>query len=798
MTPNLPAPQQPSDSHELSRESEMARYNERPPVGGADESGLNVRRAISALWRFKWLVLGVTILGTGIGKVLSRGQQPVFQAGTSVWIDQGAERGPLRGPGLADPEAWVDLATSFAVLDTVVHDLHLNVSIVPSLGAKADSLFRLADRFSPGSYRIRVDSATNKYTLTRADGVAIESGSVGDSIGTRLGFKWAPTAEAFASSHDVQISVGSVRGAAAGWKQRLNVSIDQAGFVLKIELQDTDPVRLANVLNAVTRRFAVVATNLKKQKMTELTRVLSAQVSNAQKWMNDAEQAYKAYQVRTITLPDRAVPRAGARGGAAETAVADPLFSDYFEMQVEQSQIRQERTQIQQVLATPADSELPLAALERIRAAQQSSSLAAALQEVTKKRADLRALRYTYSEIHPEVQKLQGQLATLEHTTVPQLLKEVDGQLAARGALLDRQIAAKGDNLREIPQRSIEGVRLQRDWSIAENTYTALQTSLQQTQVAEASSGVSDVRALDMAVAPTSPVKDTAQRLMLMAFLGSLGLGSAGALLLDRMDSRFRYPDQVSQDLGLTILGAVPHKKGKTDVMDRGADDAPLLEALRAIRLNLVYAYGTAGPMVFTVTSPGRAEGKTFLTAQLARVFADNGQRTLVVEGDLRKGVLHRRLAVSRRPGLSDYLRGDAAVDQIVQKTKFPQLHVITGGTRFRDAPELLGTQAMVQLLAALRSRYDVIICDSPPLGAGIDPLVLGTATGNLLLLLRTGVSHRELTEAKLEVISRMPIRLLGAVLNDVPKDVVFSYYSYYLPGYETSDEGKLALPATK
>ena len=91
---------------------------------------------------------------------------------------------------------------------------------------------------------------------------------------------------------------------------------------------------------------------------------------------------------------------------------------------------------------------------------------------------------------------------------------------------------------------------------------------------------------------------------------------------------------------------------------------------------------------------------------------------------------------------------------------------------------------------------YDVILCDSPPLGAGIDPLVLATATGNLLLLLRTGVSHRDLTEAKLEVISRMPIRLLGAVLNDVPKDVVFSYYSYYLPGYETTDEVRGALPS--
>lgn len=95
----------------------------------------------------------------------------------------------------------------------------------------------------------------------------------------------------------------------------------------------------------------------------------------------------------------------------------------------------------------------------------------------------------------------------------------------------------------------------------------------------------------------------------------------------------------------------------------------------------------------------------------------------------------------------------------------------------------------MTQLLAAVRSRYDVILCDSPPLGAGVDPFVLGAATGNLLLVLRTGVSHRDMTENKLGVISRLPIRLLGTVLNDVPDDPVFGYYSYYLPGYEAVDE---------
>ena len=795
MTPNLPIPQQPAESSEVARESEVARYPAPAFAGADDESGLNIKRAISAMWRFKWLVLGVSILGSAGGYYYSQSMKPTYSATTSVWIDQVSSQGALKGPGIFDPEAWQDLVKSYAVWDTVVKNLSLNVGFTPQLDMTARAGFALADDFKTGYYVLRADSVTKKYTLSKPDKTVLETGAVGDSVGRSIGFRWKPPVGSLLWNKDVTIGVNSIRGASTGYRERLNVYVDQAGYVVKLTLEDSDPTKIALILNAVARRFAKVATNLKQRKQVELTSLLAQDVQAAQKNLNDAEQALKTYQLRTITLPDKPMGR-GGRGG--DGGFSDPVFSNFFDMQLELSENQQERALISKALAASPDSDLNVNALERIKAVQQSSELNQALVELTKKRADLRASRYTYSEEHPDVVKAREQVAALERTTIPRLVKIVEGQLIARSAVLERNVAAGGENLRDIPPRSIEGARLQRNFAQAEALYSSLQGRLQEAQITEANSGVPDVRSIDEAVAPQMPSKDTSQRILLMAILGSVGLGSAGALLLDKLDARFRYPDQVSQELGLTILGAVPHRKGKADVMERDANDAPLLEALRAIRLNLVYAYGTAGPMVFTITSPGRSEGKTFLTGQLARVFAENGQRTLVVEGDLRKGTLHRRLAVSRRPGLSDYLRGDAAIDQIVQQTKFSHLHVITGGTRFTDAPELLGTQAMVQLLAALRSRYDVILCDSPPLGAGIDPLVLGTATGNMLLLLRTGVSHRELTEAKLDVISRLPIRLLGAVLNDVPKDVVFSYYSYYLPGYETTDESKLALPASK
>jgi len=274
----------------------------------------------------------------------------------------------------------------------------------------------------------------------------------------------------------------------------------------------------------------------------------------------------------------------------------------------------------------------------------------------------------------------------------------------------------------------------------------------------------------------------------LLWLLGGLGLGLAGAVVLDRMDPRVQYPDQVTRDMGLPILGALPHlnRRGNGGAVE---DPAQVIEALREIRLNLVHAYGTAGPMIVTISSAGSGDGKSFLSSNLALAFADGGQRTLLIDGDLRRGTLHRPLKAARKPGLTDFLTGSTSRDAIIQATPYPGLSFIGSGTRRHTSPELLGTPALVQLLAGLRPSYGVILIDSPPLGAGVDPYVWGTVSGNLLLIVRTGTTDRALMCSKLEVLERLPVRILGAVLNDVPRGALYYRYYAYLSGYSVETE---------
>jgi len=420
-------------------------------------------------------------------------------------------------------------------------------------------------------------------------------------------------------------------------------------------------------------------------------------------------------------------------------------------------------------------------------------SLSQALKELTTKQAELRALRYRYADLYPPVQRLAEQIATLQRQAIPTLTRALVSELAAREAEFGRRVAADSRNLREIPARAIEEARLRRAAGLAETLYTTLQQRYQEARV-EVASSVPDVRVLDAAAVPQRAVKNRAPQVILFAFFGSLGLAMIGAVLVDRGDPRVRYPYQVSREMGLTILGAVPHLRltgvpGRHGNERSPEDIAAVVEGLRGICLNLVYAHGATVPLLVTITSPEPGDGKSFLSANIAHTFAQGGHRTLLIDGDIRRGVLHRRLNGRRRPGLTDFLQGETSLDTIVQATPYPAFSLIGCGVRAYNGPELLGSAAMSQLLTTLRSSYDVILIDSPPLAAGVDPLILGMLTQSLALVLRTGYSRREVAASKLEALQRLPLRLLGAILNDVPPRGGYPYYSYYLPGYEAVDE---------
>ncbi len=749
-----------------------------------ESSGPNLQRLVAAVLRYKWPILALTIVGTAVGIAISRYLPQRYQAQATIWIEAGSnsrndDQGPIQQANLLDQsDAWVDLLRSYAVLDDVVRERHLYLDVENPAEQGLFEGFELADRFVPGKYRLEVDGRGKGYTLALESGVRLEQGSVGDSIGLKAGLLWKPDARALAKARRVDFELKVPREVSLDLARDLRTAIDKRGTFLQVSLTREDPESAAGVLNAILDRYVDIAAELKRGKLDELTKILAEQLTTAESRLTSAEMKLQDFRVHTITLPTQQSPVAG---GLQQTE--DPVFDHYFEMKLGAEQLRRDREAIESALSGSSGT---VDALEVIGSVQQSSALKSALSELTQRESELRALRYRYTDSLPAVQHVEEQVKTLREQTIPNLARALESDLATRESQVNSQIGSASAELKQIPPRMIEEAGLTRQVAIAENLYRTLQQRHEEARLAAASS-IPDVRVLDKAAIPQKPVNDQKPMVILMAFAGSLGLGILGALLRDRTDPTVRYPEQVTAGMGLPILGGIPEARRHKGEPDED-DVAQLVEAFRALRLNVLHAHGFAGPVCLTITSPGSGDGKSFISSNLGIAFGELGHRTLVIDGDVRRGGLHRIFGGRRTPGLTDFLGGTASLEQVIQHTSYSSVDFIGFGSRLNNAPELLGSVAMREVLVELRSRYRTIIVDTSPMGASSDAFVLGTLTGNLMLVLRTGATDRPLAESKLELLERLPIRVLGAALNSVPQSGVYRYYSY-LPGYEARDE---------
>jgi capsular exopolysaccharide synthesis family protein len=787
---NLPTPFDPSQTPLPARGNGGAMgfgAGGPPPPAAEDEGGgVELRRMLSAVLRYKWLVAVCSILGLLVGLAMTRVQRPTYLSQATIWLqpsdDPRDRSGPIQTGNLLQTGAWIDLLTSFQVLDAVVREQRLFLELAKAEDSTALLAFDLKPQFTPGTYRLTVDERGRGFVLAVKGGLEVQRGQVGDSVGPALGFIWAPGSDILKPRRVIDFTVNNPRDAAVRLANDLNARLPRDGNFMRLTLTSTIPSRAAGTLNSVMEHFVAVAATLKRDKLTQLSIILRQQLDSAYADLQRAERELQDFRIGTITEPrDPSVPVQTGSGVVAR----DPAFDDFLRRRVDRETLSRDRIRLDSILAR-RDSTVSVVELEGIASVQSASELKAALTELTNRRAELNVARTRSTDALPTTQRLIDQIQMLERTTIPRLIRELVTQIRSREDDLEGRISSASAELRNIPQRTITEGRLTRAVQIADALYRNLQSRYSEAQLAAAST-VPDVRVLDRAVTPQNPMRNFSVMLLIGGMGGGFGLAIGIAILLDKFDRRVRYPDQVTRGMGLTILGTLPRLKSSPAGM-RGDDAAQMVEALRTIRLNLVYAYGTAGPIVLTVTSPGSGDGKSFLASNLALTFADAGQKTLLIDGDIRRGALHRVLNVNRKPGLIDYLCGQSPRDAIIQPTRVANVDFLGCGTRKLGGPELLASQAMSQLLIALRGSYSVIILDCAPLGAGVDPLVLGSLTGNLLLVLRTGVTDREFAAAKMENIDRLPIRVLGAVLNDVRPEGLYRYYSY-LPGYASEDE---------
>ena len=686
---------------------------------------------------------------------------------------------------------WKDLLRSFAIADPVVNDLALFVTPTREADSTMFRSFRVApnqQRLRAGTYVLTVNSTG--YTLSLKPGLEVEKGAVGDSIGRAVGFLWQPSARTLAGRKDIEFDVQTPREASIALIQRLGLTLQDGSSFLFLNLTGENAQRTAATLNAWVEQFVVVATALKKKNITSVAAILEGQRQYAADNLSSAENALESFRVRTVTEPNE---RQSIAPGIEMTN--SPVFENYFRDQLLADSYKRDRQSLEGILAkarAPGGviTREAVLSIPSVNTDPAAENLRRVLADFADRELALRRLRESYTDELPRVQNEIAALASLR-SSIPSVLESYLTQLKLREQTLVSTIDQSSKDLRKIPTRTIEEQRLKRQVEVSEEMYKNLNIKAAEAKLAEAAT-IPDVSVLDPAVAPIKPTRNTAPVIILGAIAAALALGILLAILLDQIDKRFRYPEQATDDLGLFILGVVPviETKGKR----KSADEASqVVEAFRTIRMNVRYAADPSRPLALTITSPGPNDGKSLISSNLALSFAESGARTLLIDGDIRRGELAKTFGTRSRPGLVEYLDGTALIAEVLHPaTAHPNLTLMPAGARRKRAPELLATPRLQQLINQMSAEYDVVIVDSPPLGAGFDAYALATATGNLALVLRAGTTDRKMAAAKMATVDTLPVRVMGAVLNGIKLSGVYQYYSYY-QDYAAQDEEPLA-----
>lgn len=757
--------------------------------GAPQKSGaVNVGRYISALNRFKWLIVLATLLGAGAGYGATRFLIPEYVVQATVVLGQTGgvnTRGPIQSDELLKRSGWTDLLTSYIVADPVVSELGLFVQPTEAKDSLLFRNFRVGSNLRAGDYVLTVGEKA--WGLTLKPALEVETGAVGDSIGRTAGFLWQPTAQDLAGKSKINFRVQTPREASRELIKGLRmITTDNSSSFLKLELTGSNAARAATSLNRWTDQFVAVATALKKKNVSTFATILEGQRAYAAEDLASAEAGLQQFRVSTVTEPTE---RPQIAAGLELTT--NPLYGQYFNNKVAADGVQRDREALEKVLADGRAagivSQEAVLSIPSVNTDPSADEVRKVLAEQSDRVLKLRLLKERFTTEAKEVQLPEEQLQQFRNNVVPQAIERYLAQLRARERQFALEIDRSGKQLKSIPARTIQEQQLKRRVEVADAMYRNLDMKSAEAKMAEAQT-IPDIQVLDSAVAPIKPTRNTAPTLILGATAAGLAFGLFMAILLDRLDRRFRYPEQATEDLGLYILGVVPIIK--TDDRRRSVDQAAqVVETFRSIRMNVRYAADPSRPLTMTITSPGPNDGKSLISSNLALSFAESGARTLLIDGDIRRGELAKTFGVPTRPGLVEYLDGTALIAEVLHPVgAHPNLTVMPAGARRKRAPELLATPRLNQLIHQMSSEYDVVIVDSPPLGAGYDAYALATATGNLALVLRAGMTDRRMAEAKMATVDTLPIRVMGAVLNGIKMSGAYQYYSYYQE-YAAEDE---------
>ena len=709
------------------------------------EEGLALGEIIAVLIDYRWLIATISLLAVAIGLAWLLVVKPVYRADGLLQVEEKSSGvGSLKAlqPLLGDDttvSAEIEILSSRMVLGRVVAKLKLDIiakpRTLPLLGSAVAKRYEGDEPNSPwlglssfawGGERIQVDSLDvprvqldQLHTLIAGEGGAFEVFDEDDQLVLK------GKAGMRASNQDYAIFVADLKARPGTQFWLIKLSAETA----------IDDLRRNYSVKERGKKSGVLELSLLGQDPAEIGLVLD-DIQNTYVRQNVERRSAEAE--KTLKFLETQLPALKTQLDSAEAA-----YNNY----------RQSRGSLDLNLETQA-------ILKSLVDVENAAVL-------LKQERD--ELRQHFKPEHPRIEAMDNKLQRLDERR-----KQFDAEVA------------------RLPDTQQTVLRLARDVEVSNRLYTELLNTAQQLRVSKAGT-VGDVRVIDVAAVARKPVGAGPVAILSIALLLGLLISMLVIWVLRSLRVVVEDPEIIESQLGLPVYATVPHSKAEVELHRHGRGgtggllavvypEEDAVESLRGLRTTLHFALLDAqrNSLLITGSSPGL--GKSFVSKNLGAVLAQLDKRVVIVDADLRRGHLHKEFDIERSPGLSEYVAGQASLEEILKPTVLPTLRVVATGQIPPNPSELLMHPRFEVLLAALAANFDTVIVDAPPVLAVSDAAIIGRHVGATLMIARAGKHPIRELEQAVKRLNQAGVQVKGFVFNDL--NVSRQNYRYGYKGY--------------
>ena len=561
--------------------------------------------------------------------------------------------------------------------------------------------------------------------------------------------------------------------------------------VISVSAYAYGPEAAAELANLICEHYVQTSQDSNRRDVRAAAQYVKGQLETVRKELEDSQRALRNYKEanKTIDL----------------TVEAQALAGHNAQVQSELRRAESELAGARAELSAATRRELALrgetVTAESLAASPTVETLKKALVDLEQKR--LETLQ-EYRGTSPEVRALAKQIAHVRE----QLQDEAKTALAQSAApiqanvwALEAQTAALGGaagrvqrDLLRLPEQEYQLAELTQELEVQRQTYRMLNEQYQVLRISE-EGRMANARLISPAEPPSSPVRPRKRTNMALAAVLGLMLAFGLAMVVDRLDDRVHSEEEAVLATGSPVLAHLRFERDPEElVLTADTRRSSLLETFRMLRSNIMFSSPDRPIKTIVITSTQPNEGKTLIASDLAVVMALDDKRTLLVDADLRRPSIHRRMGVGNEIGLTNIAVGHNALADSLQPTDVPNLTVMTSGPLPPSPPELLNSQAWRGCMQQLREQFDFVVFDSPPLANFTDAQVLASMTDATLLVVSAREARKQVIARCRDLLAIAGAAIVGIVLNKLPRSFGpggYYYYYYHYYDYEGGDGTK-------